>query len=103
MRDKMRDQVLDDILRKVPRLVVRPTQDEYRVFRPNEEGKGSLWITRQRSGYRVVTTGTTHTIDSDIEKIAGKKGREMSDRAHRWWKGLSVDEAERVFQVLAQW
>jgi hypothetical protein len=102
MSDKMRDQVLDEILRKIPTLIVRATQDEYRVFRPDEEGKGSLWIARQRAGYRVVTTGTTHTIDRDIERITGKKSREMSDRAHKWWKGLSEEEVEQVFHVLAK-
>lgn len=98
----MQDPMLDDILLRFPKLRVKTTQYEYRVFRSDEEGKGSLWIARQRDGYRVVTTGTAHSIDGDIEQITGNSAREMSDRAHKWWKSLSNNALEKVFRVFAE-
>jgi hypothetical protein len=97
----MQDPELDNILRQFPGLTFRRRESEYRVFRPIDESKGSLWIARQRDGYRVVSTGTTHSIDGDIERLTGMRGREMSDRAHLWWKSVSLSTLKEIFRSLS--
>ena len=99
---KMQDTGLDDILRGFPTLVSEPKENEYRIYRNSNDGQGSLWIARQKDGYRVVTTGTTHSIDNDIERITGMQAREMSDRNHKWGKSLPLGNMEKILTCLAE-
>jgi hypothetical protein len=97
----MQDLQLDDILARYPKLIVKRTEAEYRVFRPAEENKGSLWIARQKHGYRVVTTGQAHSVDRDLERLTGSRAGEMSDRAHKWWKDLDNNNLEDLFRIFS--
>ncbi len=98
----MYDPGLDHILRGFPNLVVEPKQKEYRVYHPAQKGKGSLWVVKQKEGYRIVSTGTTHSLDRDIERLTGTPGSEMSDRNHKWWKSVTLLTMDKIFALLAE-
>jgi hypothetical protein len=95
----MHDPSLDEIIAKYPRLSLKRTEGEYRVFKSAEENKGSLWIANQRAGFRIVTTGTAHIIDPELQKLTGKRGLEYSDRYHKTWKSLTAGTVDNVLKA----
>lgn len=101
VRDNMRisNSDLDRLLGDFPTLSLKRTQDEYRVYREGI-GRGSIWIANQRDGYRIVTTGVTNGLKSEIESLTSKKALTMRDRDHLWWKDLTLDQVRGVFKAL---
>ena len=97
--DSVRDPELDRLISDFSTLSLKRTQHEYRVYREGT-GPGSIWIARQRGGYRIVTTGVTNSLKSEIEKLTGKKAGTMRDRGHLWWKGLTLDQVRAIFTAL---
>ncbi len=95
VRDLLQLPELDSLKSEMPMLSLKPTKNEYRFFR-NGLGPGSIWIAKQRGGYRIVTTGITNSLRSDIERLTGKTASTMRDRDHLWWKGLSIDNVRGV-------
>jgi hypothetical protein len=95
----MRNSDLDSLIADFPMLSLKRTQGEYRIYKEGN-GRGSIWIAKQRDGYRIVTTGATNSMKSEIERLSGKVALTMRDRDHLWWKGLTLDEVRSVFMAL---
>lgn len=89
---------LDSLANEMPMLSLGPTKDEYRFSREGV-GRGSIWVAKQRGGYRIVTTGSANTLKPEIERITGQKALTMRDRDHLWWKGLSIDDMRSVLEA----
>lgn len=98
-KGSLRDPQLDRLIAEFQRLSLKRTQDEYRIYKEGS-GRGSIWISKQRDGYRIVTTGVVNSLKSEIERLTSKKALTMRDRDHLWWKRMTIDEVRGVFAVL---
>jgi hypothetical protein len=89
---------LNSLANEMPMLSLRPTKDEYRFSRKGA-GRGSIWVAKQRGGYRVVTTGAANALQPEIERLTAQKALTMRNRHHLWWKGLSLDMMRNVLEA----
>ncbi len=95
-RKRHSDPDLESILIDFPSLSMAMTESEYKVRR-NDLGVGSMWIKKQRDGYRLVTTGNAHCVDSELEKLTGRTPKTWDDRYHCGWNSLGLETIRKIF------
>lgn len=96
---QMTDHELETAIKAIPLLTLEVKQAEFRVYREGQ--RGSIWIANQKCGYKIVTTGDTHFLDTYIVRLTGVPGKERSDRNHKEWRCLTLAAVGEVCKILA--
>jgi hypothetical protein len=92
---------LDALIKEMPKLSSKPTKAEYRVFRYGI-GRGSIWIGKQRKGYRIVTTGVTNALRSEIETVTNKKSSNIPGSRPPLVEGPVLESGQIGFDGLSE-
>jgi len=96
LRQQVSDRLIEAVLRRYQNIEWKTTSTEYKIGKPGNFYKGSIWVRPRKGVYRVQTTGVAQGMDLYIRTLVGDADGSQKSNEYKFWISVQESDLERL-------